>query len=330
MKIIAIKSNDGVYLSDCPKGYQSTWLPNYNFDGEQCRPTFHKDWVLVGGMPNKITKKVTHGNINYRLELIDKSFLSDKVPAVLIREEVCQYEDCEWIWNEEHKHLYSLYELKSDSVPDTEEEVEFEIEVIAEIEKIMNVDFNFNVNKTQWASDGLRVISADNVKHQILDKIIFPEILLPMKPCSFSSDDTYKIVRQYVKENINPKVVKITSDYDFCFTVKKIIPLSSHEKYTVDTNNSIFDKRKRKPKYQTRYRKNREAEIFEMTPASKGYQGYTVIQGVRAKNHEDLKEKMDFYLKSLIEFINQPVSDCPHCNGDGVIIQNEKPELKSA
>jgi len=45
-----------------------------------------------------------------------------------------------------------------------------------------------------------------------------------------------------------------------------------------------------------------------------------VIQGFVGKNHKDLKEKIDFYCQNLMEFINTPIEDCPHCKGAGVII----------
>ncbi|MFK5882928.1 MAG: hypothetical protein QM489_01155 [Candidatus Izemoplasma sp.] len=40
-------------------------------------------------------------------------------------------------------------------------------------------------------------------------------------PCEISSQDLYNIIRERVKQNINYENAAITSDYDFCFTVKR-------------------------------------------------------------------------------------------------------------
>lgn len=84
----------------------------------------------------------------------------------------------------------------------------------------------------------------------------------------------------------------------------------------------MFYKR-RKPKYETRYQKDRTVKILEMTPASSKYQGYTVIEGFEGKNKQDLQEKVDTYLEKLMEFINEPIEDCPNCHGRGVILNNK-------
>lgn len=113
-----------------------------------------------------------------------------------------------------------------------------------------------------------------------------------------------------MKANINGKYATITSDYDFCFTVKKVI-YHTPEKYTVNIS-------KRKPKYETRYRRNREIVIFESAP--KPYNNYTVQKSISGENHKDLEMKVDKYLKDLIEEINKPLIECECCKGMGVIL----------
>jgi DNA-directed RNA polymerase subunit RPC12/RpoP len=53
--------------------------------------------------------------------------------------------------------------------------------------------------------------------------------------------------------------------------------------------------------------------------APKKYQNYRIIEGFRGKTQEDLKNNIDSYCKKLIEFINEPVVDCPHCKGRGIV-----------
>lgn len=323
LEITAIKTKDGYFLSEIPNSneYKSTQLDSYKINGEFPEKTFHKAWVFIKSRPKTVKILVFHPNINYRYELKDISMESEKIPSVLIRDKIAEYIDYEWVWSEKYSHLQSLYELKSDAVEPTEEEKQFSLNVIAELDEIKEPIEIGKIQKTKWMHEGVRILKSDESIQQLIDKIRFPDILYPSLPCELSSDQIYKLVREFIKDNINPKYAEITSDYDFCFTVKKKIPLSEPEKYTVDVNYNIFSKRKKKPKYETRFRTDRSAEIFEMTPASSKYNNYTVISGLRANDHEELKEKLDLYLNDLIDYINSPVEDCPHCNGRGVIFK---------
>ena len=42
---------------------------------------------------------------------------------------------------------------------------------------------------------------------------------------------------------------------------------------------------------------------------------------------QDLKQKIEFYLKNLMEFINSPVLDCHECKGQGVFIDGKLPTI---
>lgn len=37
---------------------------------------------------------------------------------------------------------------------------------------------------------------------------------------------------------------------------------------------------------------------------------------------EDLKNNIDNYLKHLISIINEPLKECIHCNGNGVVLNS--------
>ncbi len=117
-----------------------------------------------------------------------------------------------------------------------------------------------------------------------------PDILLTDQPCYLTSPDMYKIIRKHVKDNINTNMATITSDYDFCFTVKKRIKLAKKHKYKVDISR-IGSKRS---KYETRYTTINEKEIFEMTHKAEkdgGYNEYSPIQSFHGDNQKDLRKK---------------------------------------
>jgi hypothetical protein len=120
-----------------------------------------------------------------------------------------------------------------------------------------------------------------------------------------------KIIRNHIKLNIDPKYARITSDYDFCLTVEKVI---SHEPIPY----SVVMGTKRRPRNETRYRNSRSIKIFQTSP--EGYTDYPTQKPINGLNQKDLEEKVDLYLNELMEEINKPFIECEHCNGMGVIL----------
>jgi hypothetical protein len=320
MKIASVKCDDGrIFINEDGKNNYDCTIKKLLFDGVLPEKSWCENWYIIRKEPTKLQKQVQQSDINYRYELIDKDMVSDKVPLVFKREEAATYSNYEWVWKDKFAHLKSLYSLVSDPQPDILEDVPFEFIVLMNVKDISTPSqLSYAIQKTQWKSEGTIELDNNAIEYQLLDRLVFPAPLLPQRPCRLSSVDTYKIVREYVRQNINPQVAEITSDYDFCFAVTKKIPLSETVKYTVDTNFGLSGKRK-KSKHETRYRSARQVECFEMTDDIRRYDRYTPIKGFEGKNHEDLKEKIDKYLKNLIEFINEPLKDCPHCKGLGVI-----------
>jgi hypothetical protein len=105
--------------------------------------------------------------------------------------------------------------------------------------------------------------------------MIFPEVLLHNRPCSFTSKAVYDITRQYVLNHIDHSVAEITSNYDFCFEVQKKIPLHVPEKITYQ---NFFGRTKReRSKVHTAIKEYRKSTVFEMTSNVDHYRGYTPI-----------------------------------------------------
>ena len=315
MDLIIIKTRNKYYV--CKLSDRGLNLDNLYFDGKHPEISFLKNWFLINSIPETIEKEVSQPSINRRYELKNKTITSNKIPLKFTEDEVI----VNGHWRDEIADLSSLYELKSDSQPNIKQEIPFEIKKVIEVTEIIEHDeFKYKIcpDKDNNATE----VKNTGVIHQLIDSLIFPDILLQDKECKLSSNNTYKIIRQHIKKHIDPRYAEITSDYDFCFTVKKRIQLAEPIKYSVDVNNSLFQKRKRIPKYETRYRSDRLVEIFEMTFSPRCYQGYTVINGFRGKNHTDLRQKIDNYLESLMEYINKPIVDCEYCCGKGVIVDS--------
>lgn len=315
MKLYMIKTNTKCFITTCtPEEWGETYAKSYGlkellFDGKYAKPTYLPEWYVIDLYPAKIEKKgVVY---DYR-----KYVLKDEYKGCLGFKEEIDY-DNRFKFEHEIDSFYN-YEYQKREV--NQEVNDLEIEVIIELE-------NFNLPTIEYKAygatnmnaywDGEYNITNKGVRHQLIDKMMFPDILLPERPCKFTSKQMYDITRAYIKDNINNKYATISSDYDFCFEVKKKI-----KKYTPEevTYYNIFAKtKKQRNTPHKKIVKYREETIFKMTNSKSKYDGYPIIEEMTAKNETELKEKVDTWLSELIKKINEPLVECPHCNGLGVI-----------
>jgi len=326
IKIALIVTKNGVFVSrertDSYNRYNA--MSAYKINGKMPKPSFHENWSRIDAVPSKIQKKGSDTFVNHRYETTDPAMVSDKIPASFARDEVAVKEDYEWIWKDEYRHLQSLYSLLHDVVKGKWETIDFEIDQRIDIDELKEINgFSYPVQRTQWRSDGTVQITEQEANHQLMDRLLFPQPVLPTLPCRLTSEQSYKIIREHVSRNIDPEWAKITSDYNFCFTVKKVIKLMQVEAYAIDLN--AFKKTKRR-KMHTTYRADREIIAFEMTNSKDNYKGYTPIKGFTGTDHEDLKKNIDKFLADLMEEINKPLVDCPKCKGRGVVEPKAKGE----
>lgn len=61
-----------------------------------------------------------------------------------------------------------------------------------------------------------------------------------------------------------------------------------------------------------------------MTHTGQNYKGYTPIQPIVANSQQELKDKIDEYLKKLMAYINEPLVECERCGGTGYVNKIEK------
>lgn len=307
INFIGIKCKNKFYISK----FQSNYSSRYSFpdglviNGLPVKKTFHPDWGIIDKKPRLVQKYIGQPDINQRFELFDSTTKSSKIKSILKREEALEYINGEWVWKNKYEPYRSLYKAVSDKQPNILENVDFNYETITEVKEIKECGgFAYDVQKTAWAHQGLKKLKENAIQHQLIDEIIFPSILLPSRPCSLSPEQSFNIVRQYIKQHINYDVVSITSDYPFCFRVKKKVFLTAPIKFTTNKKDFRFLN-----------------ECFNMAP--KEYQDYNIIKGFRGKTQEDLKSNIDNYCKELIEFINEPNISCPLCKGHGVVSEKE-------
>lgn len=307
------------FITDCVKtsGYESTYhsskISHLFFDGEKAERTFAPNWMRIKQFPKTIEQVRSGEVVNARYELKEPDLASEKLPISIPLESRENYSG---------NIIETLYSYKYDTLPPTMEAVDADIQMVLKLSDYIEPSLEYEaIGKFGWDERTYAITSA-NVKHQLFDKLLFPEICLAHRPCSLSSKQVYDITRQYVLTYIDKATAKITSNYDFCFTVKKIVPMVEPE--TVTFHNMFARTKKERAKIRTAIKSFTEHEIFQMTHAESNYQGYTAIPGVVAKSEAELKEKMDEWLSTLIKIINAPIQECPHCKGTGLLGEVER------
>lgn len=314
-QMLCIKTDKGCFISDCfavggyNYNYHHTQINTLLFNGKKATETYYKNWYYIDEYPTLIQRKEPGKTINERYEIKNTSLISDNLPAVIPYKEAKNY-DSDVVDN--------LYSYMCDQEPSYLKKITYDIQIICEIE---NYNFPPKIEYTgihTWNySDSIYTITNINVQHQILDKMIFPEIILSNRPCKFTSEQMYDITRQYILENIDNSVAKIIFNYDFCFEVVKIIPLIEPKNITY--KNIFAQNTREKNKIHTVIKKYNELKIFSMTSMREKYKGYPIIPEMCANSETELKEKVDMWLENLIKLINEPLCQCPQCKGLGYV-----------
>jgi len=319
-KIMVVKTDKGCFISDCfaTSGYDYNYhrsvIGDLLFNGKSATTTYYLNWYYIEEYPALIQIKKDGNRVNERYELKDKGLTSDKMPELIP-------------YNEKDNYSYdvidSLYLYTYDKEPDYLEEYPCDIQVVCELDNFTfppQIEYTA-IHKYDFSDKPYTIKNAD-VQHQMLDKMIFPAVLLHESPCKFTSKQMYDITRQYILEHIDNSVAKITSNYDFCFTVRKLIPLIEPE--TISYQNIFARTKRERNRIRTSIKKYEEKDIFEMTYSPENYRGYSPIPEMCANNESELKEKVDKWLTDLIKIINKPLCQCPECKGTGYVGKIEK------
>lgn len=311
LTMVCVKAQNCAYLSHNTQGYlvgrahDASYLHNYRFDGKAPKDTSLADWVEIDKIPKKVEKVIQESSVIINYKLKDGYAVSDKTPNILPADYFVNIFDDAAINEEREKRaIYGLYEEVRQTIPEHLKETSFKVVVLDYIADFTPIKVEFDL------------------RYDFIDRLKFHPVLLPTKECKMSLKDSYEVIRSYVKANINPKVARITSDYDFCFSVKKLVPLHEKEPYRIDTSKP----RSRNKTSRTEYRTHKELTFYEVSPPHKGaepYNSYPLVEAFCGKDYKDLKKNIDSFLKQLITSINEPLVDCPNCKGRGVVIDKD-------
>ena len=306
--LFVIELGKGYLIKDKETRYNRSTIEQLEFNGIPVEKTFHVGWYSTLTLDNCLLVIPERKEIDYYI--LKENIL--ETPELPKKQDKIYYES-EW---------RAFYETVYKTIPEEKQEVVITKELVCKIDDIEKTKgFSFTVkNPTYPNSQPGYNITEDRAIHQLIDTIIFPKPALALRPTKLSSVDSYEIIRNYINDNIDPKYAEVTSNYEFCLTVTKKIPLSETIEYTYDDNFSIFG-RKKKPKFKKGYRTERKQVVFECAPIRDGklYQGYSKCIEFSGETYEDLVKNINNYLERIIKEINEPLVDCPKCKGQGVI-----------
>ncbi len=328
MKLLVYETNLGLFCKQ--DGYPQYSKPRVN--------GVDVDWISSAWMffPEvfaidsfEILKTGGKKHVGYTLKI--SSIANEEIPLDLTLEQVVRFYDDdaeEYRWKS-YSDYQALYKETYETLPDVREKQELDIQVIRKL-NIENynspIDMRVSISTSNgWGKEIKSQVDLKSIVHYSdIERLLTPEFLLHERPCSLSSEQVYKIVRSHIKENMNGQYASVTSDYDFCFTVKRKIAIKPYTKRTEikkDNGRSYAT-----PKFKTSSVTFKEVDLFEMTHLGYqgGYKGYTVINGWEAPSLVEMKNQIEHYLKALMEEINTPVTECEHCGGQGCIVQKIK------
>lgn len=340
-KIKYYLSLTGIYFQilDKNNNLESTTVHDYSvkasvdcfkLNGLKIQKTFSPKWFFVPSLEKLLLlqvftppKMVLEG-----YELSNVSLFSDKIPQKLTLEEVEEYFDSdkgETRWkNPRYKDIKSLYSKVLKSTGGEWKDLEFAPEFLGTLnienpENLSTMRLSISKDKDFGGTNEQQVDLSSIAHFYELEKMLVPEFALPERPCFLTSKQSYQIVRSWIKSNIDPKQAAVTSDYNFCFAVKKKISIApySHSWEVKKANGKPYAR----PNIQSKKITHKEIDIFEMTNAEDGYKGYTPILGFKGQSLRDLAENIKLFLDELIFFINQEVEQCPNCSGSGHLVK---------
>jgi hypothetical protein len=332
ISLITYKCEKGIYFANTKidySGRNTIALGTYRVNkGEfKVENTWNKSWYLLVGADSitSVERVVYGGQINPRWELKDPEDVKLGIPLTISKEESFEYNDDYWCLGAEspyHK-FNSFYRRVTDKAPDSWAEIDFEVQdkgflSVNEVDNFQDMKLTVDVRSDRY-TDYKEVKIEDSISNVVtyyeLETLLTPDIALHNRPCYINADTAYRIIRHYVRTHIDGRYARITSDYDFCFTVKKLVHIKPYiHKWEIKKNNG---RSYSKPKYNSRLITTTEVEVFEMCP-SKKYNNYTPIDGFKGDNLADLIENVKLYLDELITYINAPLEQCSHCNGTGI------------
>lgn len=321
MKFVYYKTNHGIIFKQAEYSYTTNLGNISSINGIDVNdiPRIYPSWYKIDSEIKDVHVKVPGRRIPDGWVLRDPTL---PMPAELTDQDLWLTEDDDDVpvFDGPKKSIGPLYDRRYKYEPETSKPVDFTATLISEVEidSLNQPDKMVIKYKGSTRDNAVDTDLSKIVVYEELERILTPEFLLHRRPCMLTSEQVYSIVRAYIKDHIDPACARITSDYNFCFEVKKIVrttPYFSTESYI----------RGRQWKTKEVRKEEKLVDLFSMTyrgySGNGGYGKYPCINEWRANSLVEMQQHIKEYLSDLMEEINRPVEECSHCNGNGHIVR---------
>lgn len=331
MKVQYYKTNHGIFFSIDAGGWYSISGMLVNGIEGSVIPKYGSFYRIEGDslvFQRKVPERKIQTGWQLKNKALASAILPLNLPTIAIMKD---FDEDENDWIGEYAEYSSLYEAVYDVVPADLESMEVTLVNLGELQ-ISNLskpeETKVKLVHGSCGGQSQTVNLSSIVTYDALTKIVVPDFMLHNHPCSLSSKQVYEIIRSYVKENLNPKTAKVTSDYDFCFSVSKVYatvkPIKASQEVKKTNGRSYAS-----PKFKNIEVNKSSYQIFEMTWVGyrgkpEGYSGYTPIEPWKADNLADMKEQVNKYLESLMSVLNAESKECNCCKGTGFIFDKQE------
>lgn len=314
---------DDVVLQSCEER-------TYRINGVEGKALWVKRWYSFAGInpidPETVKVEYLASPRTYKDKYVlkDKTLANDKIPEevpveALAREAYTdKYGDYDERYTTEFGEKYGyLYEEHYGQLPaewvDITDKSQFFDKGLLVGDLTEPPSLKIEVRKKDRYTDVVQEVDvSEYVQYAEIYQAVSPEIALHKYPCFISGRGLYNLARAHVRRHIDPKVSQITSDYDFHFCVHKTVPLHTPIKKEILKSEG---KSYARPRY--RYENTKTLKIYDIGTEKKWGK---VLDDVHGDNMEDLLNKIKDYLDNLIAYINEPITECPHCDGYGYVI----------
>ena len=316
------KTNIGLFINN--SGYNSYSMDRVKINGKISIP-IENGYMFVSEQTIYSYETLQSASSSVSgYDLVNKDLHSDAIPLELSVEQVDNKYNSyteEFEWQFPWTSIKSLYKEIYKTEPELWKSEEFEVTVLREFEidsynKPTEMKIGM-ISENRYSFDQKLITSdlSSIVIYSDIEKLLTPEFMLHERPCSLSSSQVYSIVRNHINENIDGHCARVTSDYNFCFAVKRLVSIKPYV-YKTETKKAN-GRSYATPRIKSKTVSNIEVDVFEMTHSGDPYKGYTVIGGWNADNLLDMKNQIEFYLSELMLNINANVEQCNYCNGTG-------------
>ncbi len=185
--------------------------------------------------------------------------------------------------------------------------------------KPINDAYQLDPKVSNMTDHSVKLKFADIVTWNDFQTLMNTDILLYNKPCTIKPAQLMKVIRSFLRDNMDLRYAIFDRDDSSSIAIKKVVKIKTEEIWAEEKKNGgdpyVV------PRFSTSFRTQRDTPcVFKIkSPSITTYlKDYHTVEPLEGSNVKDLKDRLDVYLKSILKVVNEPLKDCECCGGRGV------------